>query len=35
LLDGLVDIRGVGLGHRLDDDWRAATDLYVPDLNWT
>src|SRR4051812_11900442 len=34
LLDGLIDVRGVRLRHRLNDDRRAAADLHVLDLNW-
>ncbi len=27
------DVRGIGVGHRLDDDWRAAADLKLSDLD--
>ena len=35
LLDGSVNIRGVGLRHGLNDHGRAAADLHVLDLNWS
>ena len=33
LLRGGGDVRGVGVGHRLDDDGRAAADLDLADLD--
>ena len=33
LLRGALRVSGVGHGHRLDDDRRAAADLHVPDLD--
>jgi hypothetical protein len=35
LFDGLIDVGRIGLGHRLNDHRRAATDLHVFDLNWS
>ena len=31
--DGAVDVGGVGVGHRLHDDRRAAADRHIADLN--
>ena len=33
--DGGVDVGGVGVGHRLDDDRRAAADLTLPTMTAT
>ena len=33
LIDGRRRVRRIGVGHRLDDDRRAAADGYVADLN--
>ena len=35
LRDRLVDIGGVGVGHRLDDDRRAAADHHAADMTPT
>ena len=33
LLEGRVDVRGVGIGHRLHDNGRAAADDHIADLD--
>ena len=31
--DGRIDVGGVGVGHRLHDDRRAAADLHIADVD--
>ena len=33
LLDRSCNVRRVGVGHRLDDDWRASTDIHAVNVD--